>query len=148
MARSRMLLDIEWLVIQALSEQGASRPDGVHGYELADILVQAKEATAPIAAAGRTGQARGGELLACPGDARALRANGTIYKVLFRLNRCGAIESRWEEAEVALDEGRPRRRYWVLTENGRARAANLTMALRLRRHFRRIEAETHAAYRG
>jgi len=116
------MLDIEWKVIEMLSEHSDSRPHGLHGYELASLLALVEE---PV----------------------ALRANGTIYKVLFRLNRVGAIESHWEEAEVALAEGRPRRRYWVLTENGRARAANLRIVRGLRRYLRRLEAETHAAYR-
>jgi PadR family transcriptional regulator, regulatory protein PadR len=49
-------------------------------------------------------------------------ASGTLYPILFRLERAGWLESRWEEEEPkAL--GRPRRRLYHLTAEG-ARNAN------------------------
>jgi PadR family transcriptional regulator, regulatory protein PadR len=51
-------------------------------------------------------------------------ASGTLYPILFRLERIGWLESRWEDGEPkAL--GRPRRRLYRVTELGAqsARAA-------------------------
>jgi PadR family transcriptional regulator PadR len=50
--------------------------------------------------------------------------SGTIHPILARLERCGWLESRWEDIEPA-EEGRPRRRYYHLSPDGadRARAA-------------------------
>lgn len=50
--------------------------------------------------------------------------SGTIHPMLARLERCGWLESRWEDIEPA-EEGRPRRRYYHLSPHGmeRARAA-------------------------
>lgn len=50
--------------------------------------------------------------------------SGTIHPVLARLERCGWLESCWENIDPA-EEGRPRRRYYRLSPEGaeRARAA-------------------------
>lgn len=46
--------------------------------------------------------------------ARRLTAHGTLYKALGRMAEAGLLESRWEDPEVAVGQGRPRRRlYWV-----------------------------------
>ena len=102
------MLAIERTTIRLLGEQLESKPQGVYGYELARILRE---------------EARTGPAVVA--DATSLRANGTVYKILYRLSRIGAVTSYWEEPEVALEEGRPRRRYYLLTENGRARARNI-----------------------
>jgi PadR family transcriptional regulator PadR len=47
--------------------------------------------------------------------------SGTIHPILARLERLGWLESRWEDA-VPQEEGRPRRRYYKLTEDGGERA--------------------------
>ena len=58
------------------------------------------------------------------GDGRRLTAYGTLYKALDRLAESGAIESRWEDPEIAAADGRPRRRYPRVTLAGEtARAA-------------------------
>ena len=49
------------------------------------------------------------------GDGRRLTAYGTLYKALDRLEESGALESRWEEPDVAALDGRPRRRYYRVT---------------------------------
>jgi DNA-binding PadR family transcriptional regulator len=107
------LYPIDRAIIRILDEQTPSGSEGVHGYELADRLTR------------RTGPDD-------PTDAGCLRSNGTVYKALHRLSRCGAISSSWEEADVALEAGRPRRRYYLLTENGQARARLAERASRLR----------------
>lgn len=43
---------------------------------------------------------------------------GTVYKLLHRLEKRGAVKGTWESAEVAERERRPRRRYYRLTGEG------------------------------
>lgn len=51
---------------------------------------------------------------------------GTVYKLLHRLEKRGAVQGTWESAEVAERERRPRRRYYSLTREGaRALAESL-----------------------
>lgn len=47
--------------------------------------------------------------------------SGTIHPILARLERLGWLESRWEDADPQA-QGRPRRRYYRLTEDGAERA--------------------------
>ncbi|MGH3780816.1 MAG: PadR family transcriptional regulator [Pseudonocardiaceae bacterium] len=47
--------------------------------------------------------------------------SGTIHPILARLEGCGWLESRWEDIDPAK-EGRPRRRYYQLTNEGAERA--------------------------
>jgi DNA-binding PadR family transcriptional regulator len=63
--------------------------------------------------------------------------SGTIHPILARLEGLGWAESRWEDADPQ-HEGRPRRRYYRLTEDGAerartalAQATTTTTALRL-----------------
>lgn len=49
-------------------------------------------------------------------------ASGTIHPILARLERCGWIESRWEDQDPHVI-GRPRRRYYRFTPDGVAQAA-------------------------
>ena len=50
--------------------------------------------------------------------AHRLTAHGTLYKALGRLAAGGLLESRWEEPDVALAEGRPRRRLYRISGVG------------------------------
>ena len=50
--------------------------------------------------------------------ARRLTAYGTLYKALDRLERAGHLASRWEDPQLAADDGRPRRRFYRLTLSG------------------------------
>lgn len=43
--------------------------------------------------------------------------SGTLYPILVRLERAGWVESRWEDADPVA-EGRPARRYYLLTSEG------------------------------
>jgi PadR family transcriptional regulator PadR len=47
--------------------------------------------------------------------------SGTIHPILARLERLGWAESHWEDVDPQ-EEGRPRRRYYRLTEDGAERA--------------------------
>ena len=44
-------------------------------------------------------------------------ASGTIHPILARLEGLGWLESRWEDIDPAT-EGRPSRRFYVLTPDG------------------------------
>ena len=41
------------------------------------------------------------------GEAYQLTAHGTLYKALGRMETAGLLESHWEKADLALEEGRP-----------------------------------------
>jgi PadR family transcriptional regulator PadR len=49
---------------------------------------------------------------------RALTAHGTLYKALQRLEEGGLLASEWEDPEVAVAQGRPRRRLYEVTGAG------------------------------
>jgi PadR family transcriptional regulator, regulatory protein PadR len=53
-------------------------------------------------------------------DGRGLTAHGTLYKALGRLSERGLLTSRWEDADLASAEGRPRRRLYRVTGAGEA----------------------------
>lgn len=46
--------------------------------------------------------------------------SGTVYPLLRRLEAEGRVESSWEDADEAHAEGRPPRRYYTATREGRA----------------------------
>ena len=50
--------------------------------------------------------------------ARRLTAHGTLYKALARMEGGGLLESRWEDPDLAVAEGRPRRRLYRVTPLG------------------------------
>ncbi|WP_344661495.1 PadR family transcriptional regulator [Catenulispora subtropica] len=54
--------------------------------------------------------------------------SGTIYPILARLEReYGWLESEWEDPDISVTDGRPRRRYYRLSNDG-AQAARLALA--------------------
>lgn len=44
--------------------------------------------------------------------------SGTVYPALSSLERRSLVRSRWEQADRAVEEGRPRRRYYSITRAG------------------------------
>ena len=56
--------------------------------------------------------------------------SGTVYPLLRRLEASGHVESRWEDAERAHEEGRPPRRYYRATAAGRSALAEARERLR------------------
>jgi PadR family transcriptional regulator, regulatory protein PadR len=50
--------------------------------------------------------------------ARRLTAYGTLYRALGRMEDAGLLESRWENPDIAVREGRPRRRLYRVTGLG------------------------------
>jgi PadR family transcriptional regulator, regulatory protein PadR len=55
-------------------------------------------------------------------------AAGTIYPILQRLTAAGWVSARWEDPEPERAAGRPPRRYYRLTVEGRARAVHALAA--------------------
>jgi DNA-binding PadR family transcriptional regulator len=47
-------------------------------------------------------------------------ASGTVYPLLRRLEGMACVESRWESETTAARDGRPARRYYRITREGRA----------------------------
>jgi PadR family transcriptional regulator PadR len=45
--------------------------------------------------------------------------SGTVYPALRRLEKAGVLKSRWEDEKAAHADGRPRRRTYQLTDEGR-----------------------------
>ena len=45
--------------------------------------------------------------------------SATVYRALRSLEKQGLVKSAWEKAEVSEDSGRPRRRYYKMTRQGR-----------------------------
>ena len=80
-----------------------------------------------LAAGSRLGEFHGYSLARAMQEqeaARRLTAHGTLYKALGRLEASGLLASRWEDAERAAAERRPRRRLYEVTGAGeRALAA-------------------------
>ena len=95
--KSGELVGVEQSILQASAQLQALGIEEVHGYALAKEM--------------RDGV-----------RARRLVAHGTLYKALDRLEGLGMLTSRWEEAEGAVQEGRPRRRLYCLTTAGAAAA--------------------------
>jgi PadR family transcriptional regulator, regulatory protein PadR len=86
--KAHTLLPLEALILTAGLELGE-----FHGYSLARGL-QEREA------------------------ARRLTSHGTLYKALGRMEAAGLLASRWECAESAAADGRPRRRLYEVTGAG------------------------------
>ena len=53
---------------------------------------------------------------------------GSLYKALDRLETRGFLSSRWEDAEFALSEGRPRRRLYRILSAGEAALSEASKA--------------------
>jgi PadR family transcriptional regulator PadR len=88
------LLDLEARILTVMVQRGAA-DDEVHGFALARSLADQK-------------------------GSKGLTSHGTLYKALARLEDAGALSSRWEDSATAEREGRPRRRLYRVTADGRA----------------------------
>ena len=62
-------------------------------------------------------------------ESRLLTAYGTLYRALGRLEQMGLLASRWEDAHVAADGNRPRRRLYSLTAAGEEAVAEAARAV-------------------
>jgi PadR family transcriptional regulator PadR len=52
------------------------------------------------------------------GSTPVLMGHGTLYKALTRMTEAGLLAAVWEDAEVAAEAGRPRRRLYTVTGEG------------------------------
>ena len=50
--------------------------------------------------------------------------SGTVYPTLGRMEKRGFLQASWEDRDRADAEGRPRRRYYQLTDTGRTALAD------------------------
>jgi DNA-binding PadR family transcriptional regulator len=89
--RPGTLLPLERRILEVAVQRA---PGGVYGFSLAQDL------------ADEDGHTR-------------LVAHGTLYKALDRLRRAGYLTAEWEDAEAAANAGRPRRRIYQVTAEGR-----------------------------
>lgn len=55
--------------------------------------------------------------------------SGSVYRALSRLEELGLARSKWEAARLAVQEKRPRRRYYTITGAGKAELASARAAL-------------------
>jgi PadR family transcriptional regulator PadR len=72
----------------------AERLEGIHGFALAKLLADA--------------------------TASALTAHGTLYRALERMESAGWLRSDWEDPAIGAGAGRPQRRLYWITAEGRA----------------------------
>lgn len=61
--------------------------------------------------------------------------SGTVYPALRRMEEAGLVVSRWESEAAAQREGRPARKYYEVTAEGRELLAE---ALKRYRHMERL----------
>jgi len=61
--------------------------------------------------------------------ARGLTAHGTLYKALDRMEHAGLLQSRWEDPDVAAEQGRPRRRLYRVTAHGQRASEDAQIAV-------------------
>lgn len=85
------MLPLEQRILQAVIGHTA---DGVHGFALAHELAQGQ-------------------------GVKTLTSHGTLYKALDRLRTRGFLVAQWEDPEAAAEAGRPRRRLYRITAEGR-----------------------------
>ena len=95
------LLTLEVSILSAIARLPKSAAGECHGYNIAARL-------------------------ASEGDRRLLTAYGTLYRALGRLEAMGLLESRWEDPQLAAEEGRPGRRLYRLTDAGVAARVTAT----------------------
>jgi PadR family transcriptional regulator PadR len=88
-----VLLLIEIDILRASVAESSSGDGWLHGYALAKRLAEGR------------------------GSSR-LTAHGTLYKALARMVEAGLLENQWEDPDLSLAEGRPRRRLYRITGLG------------------------------
>ncbi len=56
--------------------------------------------------------------------------SGTVYPILSRMERRGLVEASWEHPDSHRSEGRPARKYYRLTSDGRESLAEAIEGMR------------------
>jgi PadR family transcriptional regulator, regulatory protein PadR len=67
---------------------------------------------------------------------------GTLYPVMARLEGVGWVQSRWEDPDLSIRDGRPRRRYYQLTTDGAEQARQALAEISARHEKRRSSLTT------
>lgn len=98
------ILPLEAAILAAAVTMAGESATEFHGFELAKRL-------------------REGE------GSAALTAHGTLYKALGRMEKAGLLASTWEDPDIAADAGRPRRRLYSITSEGRVALAEVEAAV-------------------
>ena len=97
-----------------------SRPNSP--FRVSDIEWSTRIAEVDHGPAGLRGRKANGRLIAKViqdlTGARLLTAHGTLYRALHRLEHAGFLESFWEDPRLALEQGRPTRRFYRVTAAG------------------------------
>lgn len=93
--RPGTLLPLEVDILRAAAAARRSGDGWIHGFALAKEMQEADAS-------------------------KRLTAHGTLYKALGRLDSGGLLEDQWEDPDLALGEGRPRRRLYRITAEGEA----------------------------
>ena len=62
---------------------------------------------------------------------------GTLYPIMARLERVRWVESSWEDPDLSITDGRPRRRYYQLTRDGAEQAERALAEIARARERRR-----------
>jgi DNA-binding PadR family transcriptional regulator len=57
--------------------------------------------------------------------------SGTVYPALRRLEQTGLVDSKWEKEGIAQRDGRPSRKYYELTPDGKQALAEALKRYRL-----------------
>lgn len=57
--------------------------------------------------------------------------SGTVYPALRRLEQTGLVDSKWEKEGIAQRDGRPPRKYYELTPDGKQALADALKRYRL-----------------
>ena len=70
--------------------------------------------------------------------------SGTVYPAMRRLERDGLIVSRWEKQSIADAEGRPPRKYYKVTADGKATLAAARKRYPLLAKLAQIQEMEHA----
>ena len=97
--KKNTLIPIEIAILQAILGMKVGGTDAAHGFLIAKVIQD------------RTGD-------------RQLTAHGTLYRALHRLERAGVLESFWEDPAIALEAGRPVRKFYRVTAAGEVALAN------------------------
>ena len=97
------LVPLEVKILQTAVSRAATNQPDFHGFELAKLIAEHE---------------RSDKLL----------AHGTLYKALNRLAEFGMLTSDWEDAAIALGDGRPRRRLYRITVRGEHAAASAAVS--------------------
>lgn len=85
------LLQLEVDILLAVAQAKTAGDGWIHGFGLAKAL---------------------------QGGSGRLTAHGTLYKALSRLSAAGLLDDQWEDPDLALAEGRPRRRLYQINGTG------------------------------